>query len=79
MENNEIIQVLESAILRDSLTLYMNELTRQHKNHPDYRATMSFVGSLWKKYARIASQKVVMDDFGNYKLRGNLRSDFDLN
>lgn len=79
MENNEIIQVLESAILRDSLTLYMNELTRQHKGHPDYLRTMEFVGSLYKKYSRIAGQRVMTDEMGRTVLRKDIRSKFDLN
>lgn len=79
MDDNEIMQVLESVVIRDSLSLFMTKLTEQHRTHPDYQATMQFVGSLFKKYSRIASQQVTKDEFGNYALRRNLRSDFDLN
>lgn len=79
MDENEIMQVLESVVLRDSLSLYMTKLSEQHRTHSDYQRTMEFVGSLYKKYARIASQKVVRDDLGNYRIRRNLRTDFDVN
>jgi len=79
MDENEIMAVLEAVIIRDSLMLYMNRVTEQHRTHPDYQATMQFVGSLYKKYSRIASQQVVRDDFGNYRIRRNLRTDFDVN
>ena len=78
MEKNELYQILEAVVLRDSLSLYMNKLS-EHRAHPNFEATMRFVGSLFKKYSRLASQKVEQDDFGNYRIRRNLRSDFDLN
>lgn len=79
MEENELAAVLEAVVIRDSLMLYMNQLTAQHRKHPDFEATMRFIAGIYKKFARIADQKVVRDDFGNYKIRRNLRTDFDLN
>ena len=77
--DNEIAGILEAIVLRDSLNLYMTRLAEQHKGHPDFEATMQFVGSLYKKYSRIASQRVTKDEVGNYVIRRNLRTDFDLN
>jgi hypothetical protein len=77
--DNDLIGILEAVIIKDSLNLYMTRLAEQHKGHPDFEATMRFCGSLFKKYSRLASQKVEQDDFGNYRIRRNLRSDFDLN
>lgn len=79
MDENEIMAVLESVVIRDSLSLFMTKLTEQHRTHPDYQATMQFVGSLYKKFARIAAQKVTKDEVGNYTIRRNMRTDFDLN
>jgi len=79
MGKNEIMQVLESVVIRDSLSLFMTKLTEQHRKHPDFAATMQFVGSLYKKYSRIAAQRVAKDEFGNYSILRNLRTDFDLN
>ena len=78
MENNELYQILEAVVLRDSLSLYMNKLS-EHRAHPDFEATMQFVVILYKKYSRIASQRVTKDDVGNYVIRRNMRTDFDLN
>ena len=77
--DNEIAGILEAIVLRDSLNLYMTRLAEQHKGHPDFEATMQFVGSLYKKYSRIASQRVTKDEVGNYVIRRNMRTDFDLN
>lgn len=79
MDENEIYQICESVILRDSLMLFMNKLTEQHRTHPDYQATMAFVGSLYKKYSRIASTKCMTDEAGNISVRRDIRRDFDLN
>ena len=78
MENNELYQILEAVVLRDSLSLYMNKLS-EHRAHPDFEATMRFCGQIYKKYSRIASQQVVKDQIGHYTLRRNMRTDFDLN
>ena len=77
--DNEIAGILEAIVLRDSLNLYMTRLAEQHKGHPDFEATMQFVGSLYKKYSRIAAQRVTKDEVGNYVIRRNMRTDFDLN
>lgn len=77
--DNELAGLLEAVVLRDSLNLYMTRLAEQHKGHPDFLATMQFVGSLYKKYSRIAAQRVTKDEVGNYVIRRNLRTDFDLN
>lgn len=79
MEDSEVMKVMESVILRDSLSLFMTKLTEQHRKHPDFAATMQFVGSLYKKYSRIAAQRVTKDEVGNYVIRRNLKTDFDLN
>ena len=51
MENNELYQILEAVVLRDSLSLYMNKLS-EHRAHPNFEATMRFVASLFKKYSQ---------------------------
>lgn len=79
MDENEIMAVLEAVIIRDSLTLYMNRVTEQHRTHPDYQATMQFIGSIYKKYARIADQRVIRNEIGQTVLRRDIRSKFDLN
>jgi len=79
MDENEIYQICEAIILRDSLNLYMTRLAEQHRAHPDFEATMRFCGQIYKKYSRIASQQVVKDQIGHYTLRRNMRTDFDLN
>ena len=78
MENNELYQILEAVVLRDSLSLYMNKLS-EHRAHPNFQVTMAFVASLYKRYAKIASTKVQTDAMGRITVRRNLRSDFDLN
>jgi len=76
--DNELAGLLEAVVLRDSLSLYINKLS-EHRGHPDYMATLQFVGSLYKKFARIAAQRVAKDEVGNYVIRRNLKTKFDLN
>ena len=76
---SQVYQILEAVIIKDSLNLYMTRLAEQHRAHPDFEATMQFVVILYKKYSRIASQRVTKDDVGNYVIRRNMRTDFDLN
>ncbi|NLD62869.1 MAG: hypothetical protein GX646_03150 [Bacteroidales bacterium] len=77
--DNDLIGILEAVIIKDSLNLYMTRLAEQHKGHPDFEATMRFCGQIYKKYAKIAAQRITKDEVGNYVIRRNLRSDFDLN
>ena len=78
MENNELYQILEAVVLRDSLSLYMNKLS-EHRAHPDFEATMRFCASLYKRYAKIAATKCQTDAAGNISVRPNLRTDFNNN
>ena len=78
MENNELYQVLEAVVLRDSLSLYMNKLS-EHRAHPDFEATMRFCASLYKRYAKIAATKCQTDALGRITVRPNLRTDFNNN
>jgi len=77
--NDEVFKIGEAVILRDSLTLFMNRLTEQHKGHPDYAATMALCGLIYKKFAKIASTKCERDLTGRLTVRKNIRTDFDTN
>jgi len=77
--DNDLNGILEAVIIKDSLNLYMTRLAEQHRAHPDFEATMRFCGQIYKKYSRIASQRVTKDEGGNYVIRRDLRTDFDLN
>ena len=79
MENNELYQILEAVVLRDSLSLYMNKLTEQHKEHPNYQATMTLCGHVYRKFAKIAGQKVETDAMGHIVIRRDIRRNFDQN
>ncbi len=79
MKESELYRIAEAVIVRDSLTLFMNKLTEQHKGHPDYAATMALCGQIYRKYAKVASTKCETDAMGRITVRRNLRSDFDLN
>ncbi len=79
MENNELFEIASAVIILNSLTLFMNKLTEQHKGHPDYAATMALCGQIYKRYAKIAATKCQTDALGRITVRRNLRSDFDLN
>ncbi len=79
MDENEIMQVLESVVIRDSLSLYMNKLTEQHRAHPDFEATMRFLGHIYRKFAKVADQKVTTDEMGRITVRRDIRRDFDQN
>jgi hypothetical protein len=77
--DNDLIGILEAVIIKDSINLFMARLAVQHKGHPDFEATMQFCGTIYKKYAKIAAQRITKDEVGNYVIRRNLRTDFDLN
>lgn len=79
MENNELFEIASAVIVRDSLTLFMNKLTEQHKGHPDYGATMKLCRLIYKRYAKIAATKCQTDEAGNISVRSNIRRDFDQN
>ena len=79
MKESELYRIAEAVIVRDSLTLFMNKLTEQHKGHPDYGATMKLCVLIYKKYSKIAATKCQTDALGRITVRRNLRSDFDLN
>ena len=76
MDENEIMQVLESVVI---LSLYMNKLTEQHRAHPDFEATMRFLGHIYRKFAKVADQKVTTDEMGRITVRRDIRRDFDQN
>ena len=77
--DNELFEIFSAVIVRDSLTLFMNKLAEQHKGHPDFEATMQFLGHIYRKFAKVADQKVTTDEMGRITVRRNLRSDFDQN
>lgn len=77
--DNELFEIASAVIIRDSLTLFMNKLTEQHKSHPDYAATMTFCGQIYKKFAKIAAQKVETDEMGHIVIRRDIRTDFNNN
>ena len=77
--DNDLIGILEAVIIKDSINLFMARLAVQHKGHPDFEATMQFCGTIYKKYAKIAAQRITKDEVGNYVIRRNLRTDSDLN
>lgn len=79
MENNELMQIMEAIVLRDSVALYMNKITEQYKGHPDYAATMRFCGQIYKKYYQIADKRVMTDETGRLTIRRDIRKNFDLN
>ena len=79
MKESELYRIAEVVIVRDSLTLFMNKLTEQHKEHPNYQATMTLCGHVYRKFAKIAGQKVETDAMGHIVIRRDIRSDFDQN
>jgi len=79
MENNELFEIASAVIILNSLTLFMNKLTEQHKGHPDYAATMALCGQIYRKYAKVASTKCETDAMGHIVIRRNVRRDFDAN
>ena len=76
---SELYRIAEAVIVRDSLTLFMNKLTEQHKGHPDYGATMKLCRLIYKRYAKIAATKCQTDAMGRITVRPNLRTDFNNN
>ena len=76
--DNELFEIASAVIVRDSLGLYMAKL-REHEGHPNFQVTMAFCVGLYKRYAKIASTKVMTDAMGRITVRRNLRSNFDLN
>ncbi len=79
MKESELYRIAEAIIVRDSLTLFMNKLTEQHKEHPDYQATMTLCGHVYRKFAKIAGQKVETDAMGHIVIRRDIRRNFDQN
>ena len=79
MKESELYRIAEAVIVRDSLTLFMNKLAEQHKGHPDFEATMQFLGHIYRKFAKVADQKVQTDAMGRITVRPNLRTDFNNN
>ena len=79
MKESELYRIAEAIIVRDSLTLFMNKLAEQHKGHPDFEATMQFLGHIYRKFAKVADQKVTTDEMGHITIIRNMRTDFDLN
>jgi hypothetical protein len=79
MKESELYRIAEAVIVRDSLTLFMNKLTEQHKEHPDYQATMTLCGHVYRKFAKIAGQKVETDAMGHIVIRRDIRRNFDQN
>ena len=79
MKESELYRIAEAVIVRDSLTLLMNKLTEQHKEHPDYQATMTLCGHVYRKFAKIAGQKVETDAMGHIVIRRDIRRNFDQN
>ena len=79
MKESELYRIAEAVIVRDSLTLFMNKLTEQHKGHPDYGATMKLCGLIYKKYSKIAATKCQTDEAGNISVRRDIRRDFNQN
>jgi len=77
--DNELYQILEAVIIKDSINLFMARLAEQHKGHPDFEATMRFCASLYKRYAKIAATKCQTDALGRITVRPNLRTDFNNN
>ncbi len=76
---SQVYQILEAVIIKDSLNLYMTRLAEQHRAHPDFEATMRFVASLYKRYAKIAATKCQTDEAGRITVRRDIRRDFDQN
>ena len=79
MKESELYRIAEAIIVRDSLTLFMNKLAEQHKGHPDFEATMQFLGHIYRKFAKVADQKVQTDAMGRITVRRDIRRDFDQN
>ena len=79
MKESELYRIAEAVIVRDSLTLFMNKLTEQHKEHPNYQATMTLCGHVYRKFAKIAGQKVETDAMGHIVIRRDIRRNFDQN
>ena len=77
--DNDLIGILEAVIIKDSLNLYMTRLAEQHRAHPDFEATMRFLGHIYRKFAKVADQKVTTDEMGRITVRRDIRRDFDQN
>ncbi len=77
--DNDLNGILEAVIIKDSLNLYMTRLAEQHRAHPDFEATMRFLGHIYRKFAKVADQKVTTDEMGRITVRRDIRRDFDQN
>ena len=75
---SQVLKIAEALILRDSLQLYLGKL-QEYKGQPNYEQTMAFVGSLYKRYAKIAATKCQTDEAGRITVRRDIRRDFDQN
>lgn len=84
-ESNEfsgpVYEVCEAIIVRDAVGLFINKTAAQYRNHndPDFVATMRFIGSIYKKYARIAATPVELDHSGRIVIKKDIRQNFGLN
>ena len=81
MEENEIYTICEAVAVRNAMNEYMAKIAREYQEHdnPDYLATMRFLGHVYRKFAKVAAQRVTTDEMGRTVLRRDIRSNFDLN
>ena len=81
MDENEIYMICEAVAVRNAMSEYMAKIAKEYSQHdtPDYQATMRFLGHIYRKFAKVADQKVTTDEMGRITVRRNLRSDFDQN
>jgi hypothetical protein len=80
MKESELYRIAEAVIVRDSLTLFMNKLTEQHKGHPDYGATMKLCRLIYRKYHGIAQTPVEYDALGYLTVKRDVRrGKYDMN
>lgn len=81
MDENEIYMICEAVAVRNAMNEYMAKIAREYQEHdnPDYLATMRFLGHVYRKFAKVAAQRVTTDEMGRTVLRRDIRSKFDLN
>ena len=78
---SELYRIAEAVVLRDAMSDYIVKTAKTVTDHsnPDYLNAMAFLSHVFKKYQRIAGQKVETDAMGHIVIRRDIRRNFDQN
>lgn len=82
-EEKNIYDVAEAVVVTSAMNDYIVKVAGVYTNHEDeqYKATMQFLGIVFKKFQRIAQTQVEIDIYGNFvvKKQQDIRKDFNAN